>query len=162
MSVLPILIYPDPVLKKKAGKIKNAKTPEIRKLILDMLETMEKNEGLGLAAPQVGKSLRLCVIRYDGKTYILMNPKFTSKSWKKSISEEGCLSFPGLFIPVKRHHAVTVKALDRHGNEIVIKAEGMLARVLQHELDHLAGIPFTKRKARIKKTAITKNNSKII
>jgi len=147
MSILPIKTYPDPILKKKAGKIQNAKSPEIQELILDMLETMERNEGLGLAAPQVGVSLRLCVINFDGKKYILINPKFKSKSWKKVVAEEGCLSFPGVFIPVKRHNRVTVKALDRNGKEIIIKAEGMLSRVLQHELDHLEGIPFTKRKA---------------
>ena len=152
MTVLPISIYPEPVLKKKAGKIHDPKNPEIRELILDMLETMKKSDGLGLAAPQVGKSLRLCIISFEGKTHILINPKFKSKSWKKSVAEEGCLSFPGLFIPVKRHQRVTVKALNRHGKEIIIKAIGMLSRVLQHEIDHLDGIPFTKRKTRINKS----------
>jgi peptide deformylase len=156
---LPISIYPEPVLKKKAGKIQDPKDPEIRELILDMLETLKKNDGLGLAAPQVGKSLQLCVISFEGKTYILINPQLKSKSWKKSVAEEGCLSFPGLFIPVKRHQRVTVKALDRNGKEIIIKADGMLSRVLQHEVDHLEGIPFTKRKAKIKKS---KSNNKII
>ncbi|OGI16233.1 MAG: peptide deformylase [Candidatus Moranbacteria bacterium RBG_19FT_COMBO_42_6] len=148
MAILPIRLYPDPILTKKAGKIQNAKNPEIQELILDMLETMEKNDGLGLAASQVGVSLRLCVINLDGKKYILINPKFKSRSWKKVVAEEGCLSFPGFFIPVKRHNAVIVKALDRSGKEIIIKAEGMLSRVLQHEIDHLEGIPFTKRKAK--------------
>ena len=151
MAILPISIYPAPILKKKAGKIQNAKSPEIQEFILDMLETMEKNNGVGLAAPQVGKSLRLCVISFGGKTYILINPKFKSKSWKKIVADEGCLSFPGLFMPIKRHKKVTLKAADRHGKKIVLKADGMLSRVLQHEIDHLDGIPFTKRKARIKK-----------
>jgi peptide deformylase len=150
MVNLPIFIYPNPILRKKAGKIQNVKSLEVRELILDMLETMEKNNGVGLAAPQVGKSLRLCVINFDGKTYILINPKFKSKSWKKVVAEEGCLSFPGVFIPVKRHNKVSVKALDRNGKEVLIKADGMLARILQHEIDHLEGIPFTKRKAKIK------------
>lgn len=150
MANLPIFIYPDPILTKKAGKIQDARSPEIQELILDMLETMEKNDGMGLAAPQVGKSLRLCVIKLDGKTYILINPKFKAKSWKKVVAEEGCLSFPGIFLPIKRHNKVTVKALDRSGNELIIKAEGMLSRILQHEIDHLEGIPFTKRQARIK------------
>jgi len=159
MTVLPILIYPDPILEKKAGRIQDPKNPEIRELIIDMLETMENSDGLGIAAPQIGKSLRLCVIKFDGKTYVLINPKFISKSWKKVIAEEGCLSFPGIFIPVKRSKKVSVSAIDRQGQEVIIKAEGMLARVLQHEIDHLDGVPFTKRRAKIKKIT---NDKKLI
>lgn len=159
MTVLPISLYPEPVLKKKAVKIPNPKDPEIRELILDMLETMEENGGVGLAANQVGRSLMLAVIKVDGKTYILVNPVIKSKSWKKIIEEEGCLSFPGLRLPILRHQKVRVKAQNRQGTIYELKAEGLLSRVLQHEIDHLDGIPFTKRKAKIKKS---KNNSKII
>jgi peptide deformylase len=159
MAILPISIFPDPILLKKSDKIKDPKSQEVRELILNMLETMKNSDGLGLAAPQVGKSLQLCVINFEGKTHILINPKISSKSWKKVVGEEGCLSFPGVFIPVKRHKKVTVKALDRNGKELVIKTEGMLSRVLQHEIDHLEGIPFTKRKAKIRKS---KNNKEIL
>jgi peptide deformylase len=139
--ILPILNYPNPLLQKKAEKIKDFKDPEIKGLILDMLETLENStNGLALAAPQVGKLVRLCVIKFQGKKYILINPKIKSKSLGKEILEEGCLSFPGKFIPIKRHKKVKVEFLDRHGNKMVIEADGILARALQHEIDHLDGV----------------------
>jgi len=144
--LLPILTYPNPLLKKKAQIIKDPKNPEIKELIFDMLETLDKNNGLGLAAPQVGKSVRLCIIKLEGKTYILINPKIKSKSWKKEILEEGCLSFPGKFMPIKRSRKVKVESLDRKGEKIKIEAEGLLARAFQHEIDHLDGILFIERK----------------
>lgn len=151
MPILPIITYPNPILEKKTSKIKDIKSPEVKELVFNMLEVLEANKGLGLAANQVGRSLRLCVIKFEGKTYILINPEYKSKSWKKVIFDEGCLSFPGLFFPVKRHAKVTAKAQDRKGNKIIIKADGLLSRVLQHEIDHLDGILFTSRKAKIKK-----------
>jgi peptide deformylase len=144
--VLPILAYPNPLLKKKAQIIKDPTSPEIKDIIFDMLETLEKNNGLGLAAPQIGKSIRLCIIKVDSKTLILINPKIKSKSWKKEMLEEGCLSFPGEFIPIKRSKKVKVEAQDRKGNKIKIETEGLLARAMQHEIDHLDGILFIDRK----------------
>jgi len=144
--ILPIITYPNSLLTKKAEKIKNAKDPEIKDLIFDMLETLKNAEnGMGLAAPQVGKTVRLCIIRFQGKNYILINPKIKSKSLGKEILEEGCLSFPGRYVPVKRHKKVKVEAEDRHGNKIIIKAEGILARALQHEIDHLDGVLLIER-----------------
>jgi peptide deformylase len=145
MSLLPILTYPDPRLKKKTCEIENPRDPLIRELIFDMLETMKENNGMGLAAPQVGKSLRLCVIRFERKTYILINPKIKSKSWGKEIAEEGCLSFPGQFIPIKRSKKVKVVAQNKAGKEFTLEAEGLLARALQHEIDHLDGILYIER-----------------
>ncbi len=145
--ILPIITYPNEILRQKAKKIKEPKSREIKDLILDMLETMEDSgNALGLAAPQVGQSVQLCIIKLDGKTHILINPKITRKSWGKEVCEEGCLSFPGKFIPVKRHKKVTVKALDRKGEKIEIKAEGLLSRALQHEIDHLNGALFIDKK----------------
>ncbi len=144
--VLPILTYPNDILRKKNENIKNPKDPAIKELIFDILETMEDNgNALGLAAPQVGASVRLCIIKIDGKTHIIINPRIKYKSWRKEFSEEGCLSFPGKFIPIKRHKKVTVKALDKNGEEIIFKAEGMLSRALQHEIDHLDGVLFIDR-----------------
>lgn len=144
--ILPIITYPNKILRQKTDTIKNPKSKETRDLIFDMLETMENSgNALGLAAPQVGQSVKLCIIIINGKTYILINPKITRKSWKKETGEEGCLSFPGKFIPIKRHKKVTVKALDRDGEEITIKAEGLFSRALQHEIDHLNGIVFIDR-----------------
>ena len=145
--ILPIITYPNEILRQKAKKIKEPKSREIKDLILDMLETMEESgNALGLAAPQVGQSVQLCIIKLDGKTHILINPKIARKSWGKEICEEGCLSFPGKFIPVKRHKKVTVKALDKNGEKIEIKAEGLLSRALQHEIDHLNGALFIDKK----------------
>lgn len=151
MAELPIITYPHPVLTEKTELIKDVKKASIKKLIANMLETMEANNGVGLAAPQVGKSVRLCVIRVDDITYILINPKITYKSWRKEIAEEGCLSFPGKFIPVKRYKKVRVKALDEKGNEVIIKAEGLLGRALQHEIDHLDGKLYIEKEVKIRK-----------
>lgn len=145
-----LVTYPDPILRKIAKPIENPTDPEIRDLVFEMLETMEKNNGLGLAAPQVGRSLRLCTIKLDGETYILINPEIVKKSWRKEIGEEGCLSFPEIFVPVKRHRKVKVKALNKEGEEITLKAEGLLARAFQHEIDHLDGITIEDRKIRKK------------
>lgn len=144
--ILPIITYPNPILKKKTETVKDPKDPKIKELIFDMLETLEQTpEGMGLAAPQVGSSVRLCVIRFEGKTYILINPKIKSKSLRKETLEEGCLSFPGKFLPIKRSKKVTIKAVGRNGEKIEIKAEGIFSRALQHEIDHLDGILFIER-----------------
>lgn len=145
--ILPIITYPNDVLRKKTARIKDPQSPDVKSLILDMLETMDDNgNALGLAAPQVGQSVRLCIIKLDGKTHILINPKITYKSWKKEAGEEGCLSFPGKFIPVKRHKKVTVKAQDKDGKKITLKVDGLFSRALQHEIDHLDGVLFIDRK----------------
>ena len=151
MAELPIITYPNPILNKETEPILNVKKASIKKLIADMLETMENNNGVGLAAPQVGKSVRLCVIRVDEITYVLINPRITYKSWLKEVTEEGCLSFPGKFIPVKRHKKVRIKAQDENGNEVIIKAEGLLGCALQHEIDHLDGKLYIEREAKIRK-----------
>jgi len=150
MAKLPILTYPNPILKRKAVKIKDPKSPEIQELILDMLETLNANQGLGLAAPQIGSSVRLCVIKLDGKTFILINPELKARSWGKEILEEGCLSFPSKFILVKRNKKVTVKAMDKNGKPLTIKAEGLLSRAFQHEIDHLDGVLFISREIKNK------------
>lgn len=144
--ILPILTYPNPLLKKKAEEIEDVKSPEIKELILDMLQTMEASgNALGLAAPQVGRGVRLCIIKLEGQTHILVNPRFKSKSWRKEVAEEGCLSFPGQFIPVKRSKKVKVEATNKRGEKIEIVAEGLFSRALQHEIDHLDGILFIER-----------------
>ncbi|MDP1833489.1 MAG: peptide deformylase [Candidatus Moranbacteria bacterium] len=151
MPELKIVKYPDPILLKKTEPVKDAKKTSIQKLLADMLETMEKNNGVGLAAPQVGKSIRLCVIRIDDKIYNLINPRITFKSYLKEVCEEGCLSFPGKFIPVKRHKKVRVKALDENGEEVAIKADGLLSRALQHEIDHLDGKLYIEKEVKLRK-----------
>jgi peptide deformylase len=112
------------------------------------------NKGLGLAAPQVGSNLRLCVIETEDITHVLLNPKITAKSRKKVVSEEGCLSFPGKFFPISRHDEVQARYIDEHGQPGKIKGQGLLARALQHEIDHLDGILVINR---IKKGKPAKN-----
>ena len=140
--MLKIIKYPNDFLRKKTRevKVKELKDPKMQRLILDMAKTMEVEKGVGLAAPQVGSDLRICTIQADDKTYVLINPKIKSSSRKKDIFEEGCLSFPGKFFPIERPIKVKVQARDREGKKVKIKADGLFARVLQHEIDHLDGI----------------------
>jgi peptide deformylase len=143
--ILKIVKIPDHILESKAIPVK-AITPEILKLVKDMIDTCKKANGIGLAAPQIGKSLRICVINLEHiglPPFALINPKIVKSSWKKSDMEEGCLSIPGVFGMVKRPVKVTVKATNIEGNETKFVADGILARVIQHELDHLDGILFT-------------------
>lgn len=130
----------DPVLRAGTVKVKDPSIKEVQDLILSMIETMKANNGVGLAAPQVGSNLRLCVIQVDGELYVLINPKMTAKSTKKVISEEGCLSIPGEFFPISRSSEVQVRYINQDGKASKIKGSDLLARALQHELDHLDGI----------------------
>ena len=111
-----------------------------------MIEACRKANGIGLAAPQIGKSIRFCIINLEHlglAPFALVNPKVTKKSWKKVEMEEGCLSIPGVFGIVKRPQKITVEAQNLDGEKHKFKAEGLLSRVIQHEIDHLDGILFT-------------------
>jgi len=145
MSRLEIKTNPDPILREKAKKISEI-TPEIKRLILDMAETMKKANGIGLAAPQIGQSIRLCVINTEKGHLALINPTITWKSLRKENEEEGCLSVPGIFKPVKRSKIIYVKALNQDNKEIKFRASGLFARVIQHEVDHLDGVLITDKK----------------
>lgn len=143
MAILPIVLYPDPVLKKKAAAVESV-TNEIRTLLDNMAETMYAAPGLGLAAPQVGISK--CVIVLDpgeregkpSQLYQLANPKIISGEGEIEW-EEGCLSIPGFLLPMVRKAHVVVEALDRSGKKITVDATEILAVILQHEVDHLNG-----------------------
>ena len=148
MAILEIKVYGEPVLREKALPVKEI-TPEILNLIKDMVETMYVDSGVGLAAPQVGVSKRIIVI--DGEEdglIVLINPMIV-KSEGEVVEEEGCLSLPGIYSQVKRSSKVTVKALDENGDPIEITKEGLTARALQHEIDHLDGILFIDRIGRM-------------
>lgn len=136
--LLEIKKYPDPVLRKKTQEIKEV-SEETRFLAENLAETMQKKDGLGLAAPQVGVSQRIIAVQGEKGVLIFLNPRIVSKSRKKEIMEEGCLSFPGVFLKIKRPKEVEVAAQNIQGQEVSVKAAGLLARVLQHEIDHLAG-----------------------
>ncbi len=132
----------NPILRKKAEKVKVI-TPQIKRLVLDIIKTVKADSNsIGLAAPQVGHSLRIAIIRpsLSEKPLALINPEIKSKSFRKETIEEGCLSLPEFFIPVKRYKSITLEALNIDNKKIKIKAKGFLARIIQHEIDHLDGI----------------------
>ncbi|MFQ5340759.1 MAG: peptide deformylase [Anaerolineae bacterium] len=140
----------NPVLRQKARRVREV-TPAIQQLMDDMVETMRQAPGVGLAGPQVAVLLRVIVVEVPKDfedpeagtwLYALANPEIARMSDETEEGEEGCLSIPGYYGYVKRAAAVTVKGLDRRGKRVRLKAEGFLARVLQHEIDHLEGILF--------------------
>ena len=135
----------NPILRQKAKDVKEI-TPEIKRLILDMKETMEKEDGMGLAAPQIGCSVRVIIAKPDDKIIILINPQIKKFSRKKVITEEGCLSLPNQFYLIERPTEIKVEGLNLKGKKVKIKAEGLLARIIQHEIDHLDGILIVDRK----------------
>ncbi|HXI95369.1 MAG TPA: peptide deformylase [Candidatus Acidoferrum sp.] len=142
--VRPILTVEHPVLRQKARKVPRVDT-SIQKLIDDLTETMLDAPGAGLAANQIGVTLRVCVVKGDeNQIWGLVNPVIV-KAAGSQIGDEGCLSKPGWVGEVERHESVVVKALNRHGKEVRIKSTGFTARAFQHELDHLDGVLFTDR-----------------
>jgi peptide deformylase len=141
MPSLEIKKYPDPILKKKCDEIKEI-TPEIKELIFDMMETIKKNQGIGLSAPQVGVLKRIIIIETKDGPKVFINPEIFKKSKEQEIEEEGCLSFPGLYLKIKRAREVLLKAKNIDGKDLEIQAKGILARIFQHEIDHLEGILF--------------------
>lgn len=153
MAILEIKKLNEPVLREKCKRVERV-DEKIRKLIVDMVQTMKKGQGIGLAAPQVGVSKRVIVVQTDlggQRILALVNPKIIKKSQEKEIAEEGCLSFPGIFLEIKRAKEVEVEGLDIKGKKIKLKTKGLLARVFQHEMDHLNGILFFNRLSFIKK-----------
>jgi len=166
MAVLEIRQYPDPVLKGKCRSVEEI-TPEIGTLIEDMFETMYDAPGVGLAAPQVGVPLRLCVIDvgeeggHEGKI-VLINPEMLELDGEEVSAEEGCLSVKGHYANVTRYEYAKVRALDRDGNEIVIEGGGLLGRALQHELDHLDGVLFIDRMSPLKRDLIKRKIKKAL
>ena len=147
MALRNIRLQGDPVLRKKAVPVARF-NEQLHRLLDDMVETMIKAQGAGLAAPQVGISKRSIVLRDEDKILEIINPEIT-ESEGESIDIEGCLSFPGLYGEVPRSARVAVSGQDRGGREIRVSGEGFLARVLQHEIDHLHGILFVDRAVRL-------------
>lgn len=144
MSVLPIRIMGDPVLREKARPVKEF-SPALKRLAADMLETMYESQGVGLAAPQVGISERLFVFD-DGETgpMAIVNPELYDPDGIQD-GEEGCLSIPGIYFNVERADRIRVRGYDLDGNVLDLDGEGLLARILQHETDHVDGILFVDR-----------------
>ena len=160
MPLLDILVYPDSALKLKSVPVENI-GPETDSLLDDMAETMRAADGVGLAAPQVGRNIRVLVVdvpRGEGEErdfFELLNPEIVSSGGFQS-GTEGCLSVPGFFAEVRRKREVQVSALDRKGGRFTVEASGMLSRVLQHEIDHLDGILFFDRLGKLKRDVLLK------
>ena len=155
-----IIIEPDPILRKKCEPLEKVDT-NTRKLMDDMLETMYAAPGIGLAAVQIGILKRLVVIdisRDEEKKnpIFLINPEITNQSKQTSVYEEGCLSIPGQFAEIERPAECTLKYIDYHGKEKELKADGLLATCIQHEVDHLNGILFIDYLSKLKKDMIIK------
>ena len=141
MTAYPIVTGAEnTILHAKNENVKDPLAPDIQALLPEMLEAMRKADGIGLAAPQIGKNLRICVIEIDGVIKNFINPKITSASDEKILFEEGCLSLPGEFFAIERSEQVTVRYIDETGKDKKLRARGLWAICLQHELDHLDGI----------------------
>jgi len=151
----PVCIYGNPVLRTKSERVESV-TPEIRALADRMLGVMYSAEGIGLAAEQIGRTEAIFVLDIPPHadvdeedrpnnpgvkmSLVLINPEIVGSSDETVVADEGCLSFPGLYVPVTRPAEVVVRFLDRYGAEQVLNAKGLLARAVQHELDHLNGV----------------------
>ena len=140
MAIRPILTAEAPILRERTKKV-SSYDASLGRLLDDMLETMRDAPGVGLAANQVGVPLQVAVIEIDGQLTELVNPQIVKGSGEQ-LDWEGCLSIPGFVAETPRYAKVTVKARDRHGKEIRVKGEELLARALQHEIDHLNGILY--------------------
>ena len=176
MTLREIVTPPNPTLRMKAKRVRSI-TPAIQTLADDMVETMRAAPGVGLAAPQVDVSQRVIVVEYaDGveaaddqeippKLFVVINPEITRRSGDTSMGIEGCLSLPGLMGEVERHEWVTVRGLDRHGKAFKKKVHGWLARIFQHEIDHLDGILFIDRATeihRVEEAPATEAESRLV
>jgi peptide deformylase len=157
MAIRDIRKYPDPVLRKKATPVKLVDN-ELRKLVDDMVETMYAEPGVGLAAPQIGVSLRLLVTditvgEKPDSLIVLVNPKIVSASGRV-IEDEGCLSIPGIRAEIPRAESVEIRGLDLDQREVSVKGRGYLARAFQHEMDHLDGILIWDRMSKIQREVL--------
>jgi len=158
MAVLPIHEYPDSVLREAAKPVERF-DDELKAFLEDMWETMKENDGVGLAAPQVGVDRQIAVVQWQGKRYVLINPRVVY-SEGKDIHEEGCLSAPGVYEEVARPTRIVVEAQDEEGNTYRIEEEGFMARALAHEIDHLQGRLFFDRLSPIKRQMVKRKLQK--
>jgi peptide deformylase len=157
--MLTIRVYPDPILRRKADKIEDP--DQIRDLVEKMFDAMYQNDGIGLAAPQVGLSRALITVDTEEGPVALINPEIIQTSDETGSLEEGCLSLPDIRVSVERPRQVTVRALNLRGEEVEIRAEGLLAVVLQPEIDHLNGILIIDRASSVSRNLFKKQLKKL-
>lgn len=159
--VMEIVIYGDNVLRNKSERVEDI-NDGIRELIDTMVETMHEAKGVGLAAPQIGKNLKIFVIEVEeGRVRKVINPEFLELSDEIEEKDEGCLSVPGIYQKVKRSKRVKVRYQDEKGKEVIEEAEGLLARAFQHEYDHLEGVLFVDKVSPIAKRLIKSKLKKL-
>lgn len=153
-KILDIVTYPTPSLNEVSEKIdlSRLKDKDFKILVEDMKLTMIKKDGVGLAAPQIGENIRMIVVNTKDGKLCMINPEISKKSWRKDTDEEGCLSLPGIFCNIRRSKNATCKYINPEGKEIILEAKGFLARVIQHEIDHLDGILLLDREKMQKKS----------
>ncbi len=159
MARLPIVLYPDPVLLRPTAEV-TAVTDELRALVADMVETMHAEPGVGLAANQVGRSLRLMVVDPSGgedpaQLKVLLNVKVVAAEGSQT-GEEGCLSFPGIYESITRAHKIRYTAQDLDLAPVEGEAEDFVARIILHELDHLDGLTFLNRMSPLKRRLVVR------
>ena len=176
MATLPIYVVPHPVLKRVADAVSNV-TDDHRRLVENMLDTMYAAPGIGLAAPQIGESMRILVLDVDqprsenedeelpveqrrGKPQVFINPELLWASEEMNVYDEGCLSIPGQYAEVERPKIVRVKALDQNGKQFEVEADGLFATCLQHEIDHLNGVLFTDHLSSLKRDMVMRKLKK--
>lgn len=160
MALKEIITIPNTILRKKARKVTDF-GKDFQELVTDMIETMRAAPGVGLAATQVAESQRLIIVEFGdeddeekpAKLFVVANPEVISASEEKVMGIEGCLSVPGLVGEVERHESIVVKGQNRYGKPTRIKASGWLARIFQHEMDHLDGVLYPDRAVRVWKPA---------
>lgn len=155
---LEILRYPNPVLMKTSQKVE-VFDDELASFVKDLFASMRAHDGVGLAAPQVGVLKKIAVVEYDGKSYLLINPRLLEQKGQQD-SEEGCLSFPGIYAHVTRPEWVRIETQDEKGETQIYEGEGYTARAFLHEMDHLNGKLFIDYLSSLKRNAIKKKVAK--
>ncbi|MGR9273047.1 peptide deformylase [Rhizobium leguminosarum] len=164
MTIKPLIILPDPVLRQLSKPIERVDS-DLQRLADDMLETMYDAPGIGLAAIQIGVPRRMLVIDIsregeEKQPQVFINPEIVKSSDERSVYEEGCLSIPDYYAEVERPAVVSVKYLDLNGKEQIVEADGLLATCLQHEIDHLNGVLFIDYISRLKREMVIKKFTK--
>lgn len=169
MAVLEVLAYPNPFLRRAARPVERF-DDELRALVADMEETMAAEDGIGLAATQVGRDLQLLLLdpyAFEGEAgrgkppVVVINPEILWESEETIVAEEGCLSFPGVFISVERPRQVRIRALDAEGNPHEIEGEGLGARAILHEIDHLKGVVMVDHVSHFVRTRALKKHQRL-
>lgn len=165
MSILPLVIIPDPILRQKSKLVERV-DDDVRKFADNMLETMYDAPGVGLAAIQVGEARRMLVLDVAGKDdepepQVFINPTVVKSSDTPNVYEEGCLSIPDVYAEVERPAEVTVEYIDLAGEKQLVEADGILATVLQHEIDHLDGLLFIDHLSKLKREMVIRKFKKL-